>query len=168
MLTVRRRLDTISHQLEQMGLLMRGTYGEGSIAAGGICQISNRVTLGVTEEEILDRLETAAEQIISAEERLREGLSGAEADRLTDRVRRAEGILRYAHTLSARELLQYASDLRMGTAMGLCNLRIEALTALLIEAMPATLTLSAKEPPKLERERDILRAQMVKETLFGA
>ena len=168
MLARGRRMEVIAHQLEQMGLLLRGAYGEGSAAAGGICQISNRVTLGLSEEEILERLGSAVEQVIAAEERLRGGISGAEADKLTDRVRRAEGILRYAHTLTAGELLTYAADLRMGASMGLCDLRVEALTALLIEAMPATLTLSAKEPPKLDRERDILRARVVKESLFGA
>ena len=122
----------------------------------------------VTEEEILERLETAVEQILSEEERLRNQATEAEADQLMDRVRRAEGILRYAHTLTTGEMMEYLSDLRLGAAMGLTNLRVEALTSLFIETMPATLTLGAREAPKQDRERDILRAKMVKETLFGA
>ncbi len=167
MLTAARRVEALSLQLGQMGLVLRGLYGEGP-AAGGLYLLSNRVTLGLTEEEILERLGLAAEQVITAEERLRGGLTGVDADKLTDRIRRAEGILRYSHTLTAGELLGFLTDLRLGAAMGLTEVRVEALTALLTEAMPATLTLSAKEPPKHDHERDILRAQVVKDTLFGA
>ena len=168
MLTMGRRIEALALQLGQTGLLLRGMYGEGSAAVGGLCQLSNRVTLGLTEEEILERLETAVEQILSEEERLRNQATEAEADQLMDRVRRAEGILRYAHTLTTGEMMEYLSDLRLGAAMGLTNLRVEALTSLFIETMPATLTLGAREAPKQDRERDILRAKMVKETLFGA
>ena len=167
MLTASRRVEALSLQLGQMGLILRGLYGE-SPAAAGLYLLSNRVTLGPGEEEILERMGMAVEQIITAEERLRGGLTGADADKLTDRIRRAEGILRYAHTLTAGELLGFLTDLRLGAAMGLTEVRVEALTALLAEAMPATLTLSAKEPPKHDHERDILRAQMVKDNLFGA
>ena len=75
--------------------------------------------------------------------------------------------MRYAHTLSMGELLGYLSDLRLGAALGLTEARVEALTSLLVEAMPATLTLSAKEPPKQAHELDILRARVVKAALFG-
>ena len=167
MLTAARRVEALSLQLGQMGLILQGLYGEGPTAAG-LYLLSNRVTLGPGEEEILERMGLAVEQIITAEERLRGGLTGSDADKLTDRIRRAEGILRYAHTLTAGELLGFLTDLRLGAAMGLTEVRVEALTALLAEAMPATLTLSAKEPPKHDHERDILRAQMVKDTLFGA
>ncbi len=165
-----RKLDALAVQLGQTGLLLRGLYGAGLSSAGGICglcRLTNRVTAGLTEEELLTRIEVAAEHLLSAEAQLRDGLSGADGDRITDRVKRAEGILRYAHTLSAGELLGYLADLRLGAAMGLTEVRVEALTSLLVEAMPATLTLSAKEPPKQDRERDILRARVVKETLFG-
>ena len=168
MLTMGRRMEALALQLGQTGLLLRGLYGEGSSAAGGLWQLSNRVTMGITEEEILERLELAAEQVIAAEERLREGISGEESDKLTDRVRRAEGILRYAHTLTAGELLTYLTDLRLGTAMGLTEVRMDALTSLLVEAMPATLTLGTQESPKQDHERNILRARVVRETLFGA
>ena len=62
----------------------------------------------------------------------------------------------------------YLSDLRLGVAMGLTDTRVEALTGLLVDAMPATLTLGAEASPKQEQERDILRARVVKERLFGA
>ena len=168
MLSMGRRTEALALQLGQTGLLLQGLSGDGSTAVGGLCRLSNRVTLGVSEEEILERLESAVEQIIAAEEGLRGQVSGMEADRLTDRVRRAEGILRYAHTLTVSELLGYLSDLRIGAATGLTDVKVESLNALLVEAMPATLTLGAQDLPRRDHERDILRAKVVRETLFGA
>lgn len=168
LLTEGRRMEALALQLNQMGILMRGLFGEGSAATGKLYQISNRVTLGLSEEDILDKLGVAVERIVSAERSLRESLRGQELDRLTDRIRRAEGILRYAHVLSTEEAMDLLADLRLGASLGLCEVRVEALTTLLVEAMPATLTSSASTPPKHDRERDILRAATVKKTLFGA
>jgi protein arginine kinase len=167
MLAAGRRAEALSLRLGQAGLLLQG-LGGGGCAVGGLFHLSNRVTLGLSEEEILERLEYGVEQLVGVEEELRGQVAGAESDRLTDRVRRAEGILRYAHTLGVGEMLGYLSDLRLGAAMGLTDLRVEALNTLLVEAMPATLALSARELPRREQERDILRAKVVKESLFGA
>lgn len=168
MLTVGHRLETLSHQLGQTGLLLRGLFGEGSSPSGGLVQISNRVTLGLSEEEILSRMAPAIDRIIDTERRLRASVTGIELDKLTDRILRAEGTLRYAHTLSASEMLPLLSDMRLGAAMGLLKgVRVEALTTLLVEAMPATLTLSQQSAPRCDHERDILRARLVKERLFG-
>ena len=168
MLTAGKRLEALSVQLGQTGLLLRGLRGDDHGVVGGLCRLSNRVTLGVSEGELLERMETAVEQLVAAEEQLRGRVTGVEAEQLTDRVRRAEGILRYAHRLTVHELLGYLSDLRLGASMGLTDTRVEALTGLLVDAMPATLTLSAQEIPKLDHERDILRAKVVRERLFGA
>lgn len=167
MLTAGGRMEALSLQLGQMGLLMRGFYGEGTAAAGCLYQISNRATLGLTEEDILERVESAVSQIIATERKLRTAVSDVELEKLTDRIRRAEGILRYAHTLSASEMLEHLANLRLGAAMGLTDVRVEALTSLFVEAMPATLTLTAESPLKHDYERDLLRASVVKRTLFG-
>ncbi len=168
LLAAGRRVDALALQLDQQGLLLRGMFGEGSTTTGGLYRISNRMTLGISEEDILERLGNAADSLITAERRLRESLSGAELDRITDRVRRAEGILRFAHTLSTAEMISLLTDLRIGASLGLTNIRVEVLTALLVEAMPATLTSGAVTPPKNDFERDILRAATVQKSLFGA
>lgn len=169
MLTLRGRMEALSLQLGQTGLLLRGLYGEGTSPAGCLYQVSNRVTMGITEEEILSRLEEATGALIEAERRARDNVTGRELDELTDRVSRAAGLLRHAHMLSAGEMLQLLSQVRLGAAMGILrDVRVEHLTTLVVEAMPATLTLSADVPPKTDTERDILRARMVRERIFGA
>ena len=168
LLAEERRLASMASQILQVGLTLRGLSGVESSFSGGLCRLSNRVIPGLTEEEMLARLEHAVDHLVAAEATLRGGLSAGDGARIRDRARRAEGILRYAHMLPPGELLEYLADLRLGAALGITDLRVEALTALFVEAMPATLTLAAKEPPKQEQERDILRAQTVRATLFGA
>lgn len=167
LLTAAGRMENLSMQLGQTGLLLRGLYGEGTSASGCLYQISNRPTLGLSEEEIIERLKDAARGLMDAERSCRAGTTGAELDLLTDRVRRAEGTLRHAHMLSAGEMLTLLGQLRLGAAMGLLkDIRVETLTTLLVEAMPATLSLCAENPPQNDRERDILRARVVRERIF--
>ncbi len=159
------RMEALAESMGQMGLNLHALGGEESERAH-LYALSNRATLGVSEEEILAALEAGVRRIVENERRLRTMATGAELDRLTDRARRAEATLRAAELLSAEELVALLSDVRLGAAMGLNrDVRVEALTAMLIEAMPAGLTLSAEEEPKGDHERDRLRARMVREAL---
>lgn len=168
MLTVSGRMDALALQLGQMGLLLRGIYGEGTASAGCMYQLSNRITMGLSEEEILERLHHVATEIITLERQIRTNISGIEKAKLTDRIRRSEGILRYAHTLTASEMLERLTDLRLGAAMGLNDCRVEVMTSLLVEGMPATLSSGVDSPPKQDIDCEILRAKVVKAQLFGA
>ena len=168
LLTACGRMEGAIHRTERMGLTLRGMSGDDNPFLGGLCRVSNRVTLGIREEEILESLEAAAQSLVSTERELRSGLRGESLDRMTDRICRAEGILRHAHSLSAAEAVELLGLLRLGAAMGITReVRVEVLTALLTEAMPATLTLGAKPPVKDRGEEDKLRARVVRERAFG-
>ena len=162
------RAGGFSRRFEQAGLSLRGPDGGGSAFPGGLYRLCNRVTLGLQEEEILESVAGAIQTLTGAERTLRSSLRGEEHDRLTDRIRRAEGILRHAHLLSAAEAADLLGLLRLGAAMGITrSIRVEVLTALLTEAMPATLTLGVEPSPKNPTEEDILRAKLVRERIFG-
>lgn len=164
--TMQGRMEQLAARLNQMGLTIRGLYGEGSSMEGYLYQISNRETLGVTEEATLDKLEGIIRQIIDNERRLRSSVTGDDLTRLKDKILRAEGMLKYAYTLSSAEFLSLSALVRMGIGMGIVqDVKIEALTRLLVEVMPATLTLNAEKPPKTDTERDILRAEVVRSRL---
>lgn len=168
LLAVSGRMEGLSRRGERMGLSLRGIGGDGKPFFGGLCRVSNRVTLGVREEEILSSLEAAVQSLVTAERELRSGLRGEELDRVTDRICRAEGVLRHAHTLSVAEAVELLGLLRLGAAMGITRgVRVEVLTALLTEAMPATLTLGAEPPVRDRGEEDRLRARVVRERAFG-
>ncbi len=161
-------MNALSNRLSKLGLTVRGLFGEGTGAVGCMVQISNQITLGITEEETQKRLSDAILGIIESEKKARSAATGEDLDRLTDRILRSEGILRHAHMISSNEFISLFSDVRYGIALGLIrDITYEQLGTLLVEAMPATLTLSAESPPRTERARDLLRAQKIKNVLKG-
>ena len=162
-LTEQGAIPSLAHQLSKIGLTMRGLYGEGSKASGCLYQVSNQVTLGQTEEDILRKLEEAVQSIVKRERELRKAPTGEAAERRADRIKRTEGIARYATLCSSEEFFQIFTDLKLGVALGLIpSLSHETLHALLIRALPATLTTSAAKAPKSGIERDRLRAEMIR------
>ena len=159
-------IASLAHQLSKIGLTMRGLYGEGSEPHGCLYQVSNQVTLGSDEEDILHKLEEAVQSIIEKERKLRQQLSGEAAERRADRIHRAEGTLRYASMLSSEEFFSIYADLKLGIALGLIDsISDETLNTLLINVLPATLTQNAPSAPKSGAERDRQRAAFIKQAL---
>ena len=159
-------IPSLSHQLTKLGLTMRGLYGEGSAPSGCLYQISNQVTLGSSEEDILHKLEEAVQSIIEKERNLRRDTTGEAAERRADRIHRAEGILRYATMISSEEFFSLYTDLKLGIALGLItSITDETLNTLLINILPATLVLNASAEPKNGAERDRQRAAFIKQAL---
>ncbi|MBQ3063686.1 MAG: ATP--guanido phosphotransferase [Clostridia bacterium] len=159
-------IPSLAEQLAKLGLTMRGTFGEGSAAHGALYQISNQVTLGVSEEDILHKLTETVENIIGKERRLRKAVTGEAALLREDRISRAEGTLRYARRLTSEELFSLYRDLKQGIALGIVtDITSETLNALLIAAMPAMLTEHSGEHPQTPAARDALRAKFIKQAL---
>lgn len=159
-------MNSLATQLSKLGLTVRGLFGEGSGASGCMYQISNQITLGISEEETLRRLSDAIRQISDSEEKARKSITGEALERLTDKILRSEGILRYAHMISSTEFITLFADVRFGIALGIVNdITYEQLGTLLCETMPATLTLSSENTPKGESARDRLRAQKIQKLL---
>ena len=162
-------MNSLATQLQKIGLTVRGLFGEGSGSAGCMYQISNQITLGITEEESLRKLSDAITQITESERKARKAITGESLERLTDTVLRAEGILKYAYRMSSAEFIKLFSEVRFGIALGIVNdISYEQLGTLLVEAMPATLTLSSENTPKSEVARDRLRAQKIQSILHAA
>lgn len=159
-------IPSLSHQLAKVGLTMRGIYGEGSESRGSLYQISNQVTIGLTEEEILRKLTEFVQSIIDKERKERGTVKGEDLAVLTDRICRAEGTLRYATRISSAEFFSLYEKLKLGVALGIVtSMSDETLNALLINVMPATLTLSSPDAPKNGAERDGARAAFIKKAL---
>lgn len=163
-LTMAQQIEAVTRAVGRLGLTVRGFYGEGSKAQGAIYQLSNQVTLGHSEEEILHNLEVTADQVISKEMQAREFfLKNNEAD-IRNRLMRSFGILKYAYKIDSNELLQLWSDLRMAISMGV-NTQVSAQTAdKLLALRPAELNRLAGRD-MTAAERDLYRAQRVKEIL---
>ena len=165
-LTMAGRINGLATQLSKIGLTMRGLYGEGTASQGSIYQISNQITLGITEESSIKKLEDVIKQITESEKSLRKLINEEKNPKLIDRICRAEGTLRHAFMLTSNEFISLFADVRLGIDLGIIdNISLKTLGELFIEVMPATLALSEKEPPKSEKDRDILRARRIKSRL---
>ena len=132
-------------------------------------QISNQITLGISESEILGKLTEAVRQIHESEMQARKNIQEDALEALTERVARSVGILKYAYMISTEEFIKLFCDVRLGISLGLVeDVKYEQLGTLLVEAMPATLTLSSESTPKGEAARDKLRATRIKAVLDAA
>lgn len=165
-LTMANQIGGIASQLSKIGLTIRGMYGEGSESRGFLYQISNQVTLGVSEEETIRKLSEIVAQISNRERKLRATLKEERFDALKDKVLRAEGTLRYVHMLSSSETTELFSLVRLGVAMGIIeDVEYAVLSRILVETAPATLTLTSEKELKTDVDRDIARAEKIKAVL---
>ena len=165
-LTMTNQIGGIASQLSKIGLTIRGMYGEGSESRGYLYQISNQVTLGVSEEETIRKLGEIVAQISNSERKLRTSMKEERLDALKDKVKRAEGTLRYAHMLSSAESIELFSLVRLGVSIGVIDgMDYSTLSRILVETLPATLTLESADQPTTDTERDILRAEKIKAVL---
>lgn len=158
---INRMLSAVS----QVGLTVRGMYGEGSEAAGNVFQVSNQVTLGETEDEIIGNLASVVNQLIDHERAARRALFQENRDTLEDRVCRSFGILAYARRMDSKETLQRLSDVRLGIDLGIIKgVSSGILKELMVMTQPAFLQkYYGKELSP--GERDIRRAALIRERL---
>jgi len=139
-LVITRQMDKVFRALQKITLAVRGLYGEGSQAMGDFYQISNQVTLGQSEEKLIEQIGSIVPDIISYERQAREFLVNESQENLHDRVSRAYGILRTAQTISSEETMHLLSSVRMGVNLGLIpDLEIPDVNDLFIHTQPAHL-----------------------------
>ena len=118
-LTLTKNINNVVASAGGMGIAVRGLYGEGTSAEGNFYQISNQVTMGVTEREIIEKLKTVTDRIIDMEQKAREFLQKNSPAELADKVYRSYGILKYARKLSSSEAKALISDVMLGRGMGI-------------------------------------------------
>lgn len=159
------KLGGIFRQLQQVGFVVRGVYGEGSESLGSLYQVSNQVTLGFAEEEIIARLKQLTEEIVTQELQARQWLLANREMWLRDRIGRACGILGGAYLLTSKEAMAELSLVRLGVAMGLCRvLDYRGVNLLMLNLQAAFLqTAAARELAPMER--DVLRAKLARAAL---
>ncbi len=143
-------IRNLALQLAKLGLTIRGMDGEGSTASAYLYQISNQVTLGVTEDEIIDRLESVIGQIITGERALREKMS---KPALRERARRNYGILMYAESVTSREITEMYSTMRLASAVGEVNIPVQKLDEMLMCSMPWAVAAETVDNTPLMRDK---------------
>ena len=118
-LTMTKQMNTLIQMMTRLGMVVRGIYGEGSENLGNIYQISNQITLGKSEHDILQDLRDVVEQIIQKEQLARKKLLTTTPSILEDRLSRSLGTLMYAKILSSEEAASCLSNVRLGVSLQL-------------------------------------------------
>ncbi|MDA8207026.1 MAG: protein arginine kinase [Thermaerobacter sp.] len=166
-LVMTRQAPQVFTTLAQVGIVVRGLYGEGSEALGNIFQISNQVSLGLTEEELCRNLSAVAQQIVGRERGAREHLKSSAGLALADRVGRAWGILTNARVMTSHEALNLLSDVKLGIDLGLIQEPLPyAFPQLTVMTRPAFLQMEVGRDLAPE-ERDQIRASTLRTHLLG-
>ncbi len=166
-LSMNNEMVRILNVVGQVGMTIRGLFGEGSKAEGDLYQISNQVTLGLSEEEIINNLKAVVAQIIDREQWSRQQLMKGYKYELQDKIYRSLGVLRSAVLLNSKECLNLISNVRMGVEMGIIkDVDVQVLNSLLVETQPATLQLISNVKLS-EKDRDFNRAKLVRKKLGG-
>jgi len=162
-LVISEQINKIINSVSKMGLAVRGLYGEGSDAKGNLFQISNQTTLGEKEEKILQRLSEVIDQILEHEQNARTVFLQQQSETLLDQVGRAYGILSQAHIMTTKEALNLLSLLKLGVDLHLFPEQDrEVIDQLFVETQPAHLQRGAEQPKMSARERDALRATLIR------
>ena len=162
-LTATGAMNRLFASLSKLGMALRGSYGEGSKVVGDMYQLSNQISLGLSEAEALANLSSISDQIIEQERKARQQLlSGLSAQ---DKVFRAAGVLKSARLLSSEECMELLSLVRLGLTGGLLHgLDFAALNSLCVKLQPNTLSANSNVPLD-EAARDTLRATVVRSAL---
>ncbi|MEO0454565.1 MAG: protein arginine kinase [Verrucomicrobiota bacterium] len=164
-LVLSEQINKVIKSVNQIGLAVRGLYGEGTEALGNLFQISNQMTLGESEEEILERLTKVVHKIVESEVNARNKLLEDKGRMVADLLGRSYGTLQNAYSMTSKEALNLLSKLILGVDLGILptNLR-DRIDALFIQTQPAHLQEAAGKKLNAE-ERDGFRADLLRDRL---
>ncbi len=152
-------IGTLSETVSKIGFTVRGMYGEGSKASASLYQISNQVTLGLSEKDAIENLKIITTQIVDKEHSKRKNLNKI---KLEDTVYRALGTLKSCRILTSSEMMNLISKIKLGIGMGIINDEILPMK-LFVENQPYSLM--KKHGNISPDERDIVRASDIREAL---
>ena len=164
-LVITKQIDKVFRAVNKISLVVRGLYGEGTQAFGDFYQISNQVTLGKSENEIIQTIKDVVPQVIKFEREVRQTLITQSLKGLEDRVWRAYGQLKCARVITSEETMNLLSSLRMGVNLGLVtDIPVSTINEIFLHTQPAHL--QKLEGRKLEsNERDVVRAEFIRNRL---
>lgn len=162
-LTMTENIARVIASAGSLGIEARGLYGEGTKAYGNLYQFSNRITMGLSEKEVIEKLKNIVNQIIDMEKKTRGSLKKDSSDALCDKLFRSYGTLKYARSMSSAEAKSLLSDVILGQNMGILPKSGKMLPLeCMIASEPAILSDGREITPS---ERDKKRAELIRENI---
>lgn len=164
-LVMTHQINRVLAAIAKLSFTTRGLYGEGTQAAGNFFQVSNQVSLGHSEDEMLESINGLIKQIIEQESQAREALLTQNKAMLEDRISRSFALIQSAHIISSQETLDLLSMVRLGCDLGMVeDIDRPTINELFIITQPAHL--QKIENKKLSaQERDVKRAELIRRRL---
>jgi len=164
-LSMTKQLSRMGPAINQLGLVIRGIYGEGSEALGNVFQISNQITLGQSEEEIVADLQGIVTQLIEHERQARKQILKQTEILLKDRIYRSYGTMQYSRIIETKEASRCISNVRLGIDLGIIeDVSKNILNELMTLIQPGFLQQYAGRALN-SKERDVFRASLIRERL---
>ena len=162
-LTMTGNIGRVLQSVSGVGIAVRGLYGEGTNAEGCMYQISNQITMGLSEREIIEKLRTVVNKISDMEKQAREALSQKHRAELEDKLWRSYGVLKCARSVTSAEAKTMLSDVLLGQNMGIikCDGKMTPLE-LMIKTAPSVIMEGKELTPA---ERDKKRAEMIRDNI---
>ena len=166
-LVMTKQINKVLAAVSKLNFASRGFYGEGTQASGNFYQISNQVSLGHSEEDVIQNINGLIRQIIEQEEQARQALILQNRPMLEDKIFRSYGILRNAHIISSQETVELLSMVRLGVDLNILkDVNQKDVNDLFIMIQPAHL--QKLEGKKLSAsERDVKRANLIRQKIGG-
>lgn len=160
------QIEKLLNAARDCSLAVRGLFGEGSEAVGDFYQLSNQVTLGVSEAEVVDNFcDAILPPIVDYERTARQKLLDEKPDAIDDKIQRALGVLRNARLISSQEAMVLLSQVRLGVHTGrIREIPIDKINDLFLKIQPAHLQIQAGKTLDPD-QRDILRARIIRSAL---
>ncbi|MDO4848098.1 MAG: protein arginine kinase [Clostridiaceae bacterium] len=156
------QLNSLASTVSKLGLTLRGAYGDGTAPLGDLYQLSNQVSLGISEKAAIDNLKTIALQLAAQERSAREEMKDSKLTE--DAVYRAYGILKSARILSTKEFMTLISRVRYGAVCGMLKVDLKTINELMVSLQPATINAFVGRTLTKD-ERDVERANIVRDRL---
>ena len=166
MLTILKQMGKVNQLAAKLGLTVRGIYGEGSEAQGNLYQLSNQMTLGRTEKEIIDAVAATAKQMAEMEKVFREKALDKDPISFEDQLYRSFGVLSNSRRMPIKEYMIHWSNLRLGASMKMLPVPLHVCDELLTAAQPAHVQKAAGKTLD-GKELDAFRSQLIRNTLNG-
>lgn len=166
-LSITNQIEKLLYGVSQLGVAVRGVYGEGTKSLGHLYQISNQGTLGASEETLIDKITQIVKQIVEKEEKTREHLKKNNFDQLEDEFYRAYGLLTNARKMTTEEAMKLISLIKLGRDMEMISVAgNKDLYELMTRIQPSNLS-SFADKELLPKEIDNRRAEIIRNELLS-
>lgn len=164
MLTLHKQMGDVGQIVAKVGLTIRGVYGEGAEALGNLYQVSNQVTLGRTEHELISAVTAVGHQLTDMELALRRQMLETSRLTLEDSIYRAWGVMKHARLMPLNEFYKHWSGVRLGATMGMLPVQLDVLDAMLDQAHDAHLRAYCEGMPE-GGSMEAVRAERIRNML---